>query len=53
MEPVRTGARLTCATCDTQVMVVKAPSAVPGCCGMPLTGPAELENEDGDVERSR
>lgn len=53
MERMRTGAKLTCASCGTQVVVVKAPSAGPRCCGVPLAGPAEKENEDGDVERSR
>jgi hypothetical protein len=52
MGHMQTGARLTCAGCGTQVMVVKAPSAAPSCCGVPLAGPA-TGKEGGDGERRR
>lgn len=56
MEPVKTGTRLSCATCGTQIIVVKAPSALPRCCGASLLSGVEQNEQkerDDDVERSR
>jgi hypothetical protein len=40
MDLPRTGSKLACPTCGTQLIVVKAPTGVPACCGTPLQSPA-------------
>ena len=47
VEPPRTGSRLVCATCGTEVVVVRAPGDMPSCCGAPLAAPVQ---EVGDAE---
>ena len=51
MEPPTTGTKLTCSACGTQVVVVKAPTEVPSCCGEPLTGPTSKEKRDAESAR--
>lgn len=39
MEPVKTGERLRCADCGTEVIIIKADGVRPACCGKPLAPP--------------
>jgi hypothetical protein len=36
MSPAAVGARLQCATCGTEIIVVKATEADIACCGAPM-----------------
>ena len=38
MDMVKVGTRLSCASCGTEAIVVKAPSGVVACCGRPMDG---------------
>jgi hypothetical protein len=51
MEPPTTGTKLTCSTCGTAVVVVRAPSQMPSCCGEPLTGPTSNDKRDAESAR--
>jgi hypothetical protein len=51
MEAPKTGQRLRCATCGTEIVVVKAPTEPIVCCGATLTqretAPATEAKSDG------
>lgn len=36
----KVGAKVTCSTCGTTVVIVKAPTAPIECCGAPIGSPA-------------
>jgi hypothetical protein len=36
----KVGAKVTCATCGTTVVIVKAPTSPIECCGAPIGSPA-------------
>jgi hypothetical protein len=41
MSEVKPGSRFKCTQCGTEVVVIKADGAVPGCCGKPMEAPAK------------
>jgi hypothetical protein len=44
---VKAGAKLRCATCGVEVVVVKAPTGDLRCCGAPLAAPGAAEQKQG------
>jgi hypothetical protein len=42
----KVGAKVTCATCGTTVVIVKAPTAPIECCGAPIGSSAETTSKE-------